>query len=295
MKRREFIAASLAVGATATSVGQAHAGSKTDSKAALRLSCQEWVVEGDSLSAKVDKLARWGFEGLEISGKGLSGRVGEYKKVLKGTGVKVSGICSGYEGVLGHHDPAIRRKAIDSMKEILKPAGELNSTGLIFVPAFNHHKSTLTTWEIRELLLDVLPELAETAHQAGTRMLLEPLNRKETIYVRLLADAAAIARDVNHPGFAMMGDFYHMGIEETSDLGALISAGEYLHHMHLATTTSRILPGQEERSYVDGFRGLKIIGFDKYCSYECKVRGDGDVEIPKSADFLRKQWEQATI
>ena len=126
-------------------------------------------------------------------------------------------------------------------------------------------------------------------------MLLEPLNRKETIYVRLLADAAAIARDVNHPGFAMMGDFYHMGIEETSDLGALISAGEYLHHMHLATTKSRILPGQEERSYIDGFHGLKIIGFDKYCSFECKVRGDSDVEIPKSANFLRNQWEQATI
>jgi sugar phosphate isomerase/epimerase len=74
-------------------------------------------------------------------------------------------------------------------------------------------------------------------------VLLEPLNRTEAFFLRQLADAASICRDAGHPGVAMMGDFYHMHREETSDLGAFISAGSYLHHVHLASRT-RKLPGQ---------------------------------------------------
>jgi hypothetical protein len=94
------------------------------------------------------------------------------------------------------------------------------------------------------------------------------------------------------PGICMMGDFYHMYIEETSDLGAFISAGKYLHHVHLASRR-RVLPGQDERQFVDGFRGLKWIGYQDYCSFECGVRGNPMVEIPKSMAFLRDQWEKA--
>jgi sugar phosphate isomerase/epimerase len=94
------------------------------------------------------------------------------------------------------------------------------------------------------------------------------------------------------PGICMMGDFYHMYIEETSDLGAFISAGKYLHHVHLASRR-RVLPGQDERQFVDGFRGLKWIGYQDYCSFECGVQGNPMVEIPKSTAFLRDQWEKA--
>ena len=73
---------------------------------------------------------------------------------------------------------------------------------------------------------------------------------------------------------------------------AFLSAGKYLHHVHLASRR-RVLPGQDERTFVDGFRGLKAIGFHEYCSFECGVDGDRNVEIPKSLAFLREQWEQA--
>ena len=59
----------------------------------------------------------------------------------------------------------------------------------------------------------------------GSRVLLEPLNRGEAFFLRQVADAASICRDINSPGVQMMGDFYHMYIEETSDLGAFLSAG----------------------------------------------------------------------
>ena len=93
-----------------------------------------------------------------------------------------------------------------------------------------------------------------------------------------------------------MGDFYHMDSEETSDMGAFISAGDYLNHVHLAggrAEPTRTLPGQNGMSFVDGFRGLKYIGYTGFCSFECGCVGDREVEMPKAMQFLRDQWDQA--
>jgi sugar phosphate isomerase/epimerase len=203
----------------------------------------------------------------------------------------MSAICAGFDGALMSDDEATRKKCVESMKVILEAAGQIGSTGLIYVPAFNG-QTKLNHIEGRKILLDQLPELCEFAQKAGTRMLLEPLNRKETWYVRLVADAAAICRDVNHPAACVMGDFYHMYIEETSDMGAFLSGGDMLHHVHLASI-KRNLPGQDERDYTNGFKGLKMIGYQDFCSFECGCVGDPEVEIPKSVKFLRSQWKRA--
>jgi len=112
--------------------------------------------------------------------------------------------------------------------------------------------------------------------------------------MRQLAHGASICLDVKSPGIQMMGDMYHMYFEEPSDQAAFMSAGPLLHHVHLAST-KRNLPGQDERTFVDGFRGLKRIGYSDYMSLECGILGDKEVEIPKSFKFLREQWEQATV
>ena len=91
--------------------------------------------------------------------------------------------------------------------------------------------------------------------KAGTHVIMEPLNRKEAFFLRQVADAAAIARDCHSDGIAVMGDFYHMYIEETSDLGAFISGGSAC--ITSTRNSASTLPGQEERQFVEGFRGLK--------------------------------------
>jgi len=263
-------------------------------KATLNLSCQEIRFGGkDPLAEKVAKLEKWGAAAIELTGKDLPNRVKEIKDAIKGTNIKVSAVCVGYKGSIISDDVEARKNAAESIKEILAAAGELGATGLIVVPAFKK-ETKLDCWEARGVLVEQLQELGDYAAKQGTRIILEPLNRKEAIFLRLLADAAAICRDVNNTGVAMMGDFYHMNLEETSDMGAFLSAGKYLHHVHLASAL-RNLPGQDERSFIDGFRGLKMIGYQDYCSLECHIKGEADVEIPKSLRFLEEQWRQATI
>lgn len=259
--------------------------------AALKLSSQLSVIPGKELAEKLAVMEQWGFDGVEFSGD-VVGNEKKYEDALRNTKLKMSAVCWGScKGDLVSDVVEKRAGAVEAFKKVVTAAGVLGSTGVIYVPAFNG-QTKLENQEIRRILVDTLPEIGEHAVKAGTRVLLEPLNRKEAFFLRLVADAAAIARDCHSPGICVMGDFYHMGIEETSDLGAFISAGANLHHVHLASRT-RVLPGQDDRSFVEGFRGLKWIGYHDFCSLECGARGDRAMEIPKSLAFLREQWAQA--
>lgn len=291
VNRRELLIAGALGGAALAVGGSAGAADEEPAQAVLKISSQEGIIPGKDLPEKLAKMEKWGFDGIEIGGGGLAPRVPEIKSALANSPIKVSAICAGFQGALASDDEATRQKCRDSMKEILAAAGEIGSTGLIFVPAFNG-QTKLGFVEARKVLLDQLPELGEFAVKNNTRLLMEPLNRNEAWFLRMLADAASICRDANTPGVCVMGDFYHMYIEETSDMGAFLSAGKYLHHVHLASI-KRKLPGQDERDYTNGFAGLKMIGYTDYCSFECGVEGDREVEIPKSVKFLREQWKKA--
>jgi len=275
---------------------------KAKSKAALKLSAQIWIIPGKDLPERLATMEKWGFDGVELPGadqsdKGLPSIIDHeklYEDAVKNTKLKVSAICGGKgtgDGRIVSEVVSKRAGGIEDLERLITAAGALHSTGVIYVPAFNGG-TKLGNQEVRKILVDTLPGIGEHAHRAGTRVVLEPLNRGEAFFLRQVADGASIIRDCKKPGLGVMGDFYHMYIEETSDLGAFISGGKYVHHCHLASRI-RVLPGQDERQFVEGFRGLKWIGYQDYCSFECGVRGDPTVEIPKSMAFLREQWAKA--
>jgi sugar phosphate isomerase/epimerase len=288
-----FSTATLAAGA-AVLPGVGHAEEpKAKPEAKLKLSSQLSIIPGKDLSEKLATMEKWGFDAVELYGDAV-GNEKTYTDAIKNTKLKISTICGpagGADGRLVSEIVEKRAPAFEDLKRALTSAGAMGSTGVIYVPAFNG-QTKLANQEIRAILLDKLPALGEHAKKAGTQLLLEPLNRKEAYFLRQVADAAAIVRDCNSPGLGVMGDFYHMCIEETSDLGAFISGGSYVHHVHLASRI-RVLPGQDERQFVEGFRGLKSIGYQNYCSFECSVRGNPQEEIPKSMAFLRDQWAMA--
>jgi sugar phosphate isomerase/epimerase len=292
MRRRDFLAGAIGAGAVACGgVIPAAAIAQGKSTATLKLACQEWIVPGRSFKEKVANLASYGGVGVELAAPNLEKRFDEVRDAIAGTDVKVSAICAA-DGPYIVRDKAQQRKAIDNAKRLLAAAGELGSTGVIMVPAFNDVKDQLQGKEGHDLLISMLQELGEYAVSVKSRMILEPLNRQEAWFLRQLADAASICRDVNSPGVCMMGDFYHMHFEETSDMGAFISGGRYVHHVHLASR-KRNMPGQDERSFVDGFRGLKAIGYQDFCSLECGCIGEKEKEIPKAFAFLKTQWDEA--
>ncbi|MDR3094864.1 MAG: TIM barrel protein [Bacteroidales bacterium] len=298
--RRDFIkksalAAGMAgVGSLAQSCCNA-APTPAKNNVSLNLSFQDGTAPGTSLNEKLDYMEKLGIAGLEVGGGGLTKRVNELQQALKGRNIKMSAICAGFSGWLIAENEAQRKECMDSTKEILAAGGELGSTGMILVPGFNGQQPSLQMPQAREVLIEQLIELGDFAQKHNTSVMLEPLNREEAWYLRLVADAAAICRDVNNPGVTCLGDFWHMTWEETSDYGAFMSGGKYLRHVHMASRKRRSMPGEdgEADNYIDGFRALKELNYQYYVSFECGCQGKREESVPAAVALLREQWEKA--
>ena len=262
----------------------------------LKISFQEGIPPGESLNEKLDFMESLGVVGFEPGGRGLAGRVNEIQQALKGRNISVSAICAGFGGFILAEDPAVKEEFDTTMREIVAAAGELGSTGVIMVPAFNSQKPCLPhTMDTRNYLCEQLHELGEFAVKCGTTVILEPLNRNECFYLRQVADAAAIARDAQSEGVKCMGDFWHMK-EETSDYGAFWSAGtKYLQHVHMASRGRRLMPGEdgEKDNYRDGFRALKEMHYDKFISLECGTKGERKDTVTAAVELMKTQWQEA--
>ena len=306
MDRRKFltnsilgaasIAATTSGASLLTSCAPAEKKIETAPAPELRLSFQEGIAPGESLTEKLDYMESLGIVGLEPGGGNLASRVSELQQALSGRNIKISAICAGFGGFILAEDPKVKAEFDSTMRDIIAAAGELGSTGVIMVPAFNWQKGSMPhTLETREFLCEQMHELGEYALKHKTTVILEPLNRKEAHYLRQVADAAAICRDSKSAGVKCMGDFWHMQ-EETSDYAAFLSAGkEYLQHVHVASRGRRIMPGEdgEVDNYVEGFRALKQLEYPYYVSFECGTKGDRNQTVKAAVELLRAQWEQA--
>ena len=268
---------------------------KKGGKAELRISFQEGTAPGKTLEEKFDYMEKLGIVGYEPGGWNLAARVNEFQQALKGRNIKISAICAGFQGFLLAEDPAVKAQFDSTMRDIIAAAGEIGSTGVIMVPAFNGQKPCKPhTLETREYLCEQMHELGEYALKHNTTVILEPLNRRECHYLRLVSDAAAICRDSKSAGVKCMGDFWHMQ-EDPSDYAAFLSAGQYLQHVHVASRGTRKMPGEDGvvDNYVDGFRALKEMNYPYYVSFECGCAGEREVVLPAAVELMRAQWEMA--
>ena len=201
MKRRNFILGSLS-GMAAASVASTpllssccsvRKNKKPDTP--LNICLQEGVCLGNTLEEKLDFMEAHGVNGLEVGGGNLKARVDEINKALQGRNIKMSAICAGFQGFILAEDEQ-KQQFDTTMREIVEAAGQIGSCGVIMVPAFNGQQPCKPhTMDTRNYLCEQLHELGEFALKCGTSVILEPLNRRECFYLRLVADAAAICLD----------------------------------------------------------------------------------------------------
>ena len=113
------------------------------------------------------------------------------------------------------------------------------------------------------MLLDALEELGEHAGNEGTLVLLEPLNRYEDHMLNRLEQAVELSKAAGRDSVKVMGDLFHMNIEEDDPGGSIRRARGYLAHVHLE------------------------IGFDGYLAMESGIRGDPATVLPQVVRRLR--------
>jgi len=318
MNRRDFLAGSALAGLAAAMPAVAAECPKMKGMpkltppaqpAQLNL-CLQWggIPTADDINAKLDYLEANDFQAVEVpSGLGwLRDKGLKVAEALKNRKLFLSTACG--PSRFDYADKAKNDAEVEKFMPVLEVLGEMKSVGLIICPARGNpevgHK------QLREdFVTNTGKRIAEQAAKCGTSIVLEPLRRGETPFLRQVADAAQMAIEIGK-GCTVLGDFWHMRWEEPSFFAAFVAAGKLLTHVHIASLKTRRIPSSDgdADNYVDGFKGLKFIGYRGAVSVEA-----GFPEVGRNAQnkpiwpnneqkksihqkmvkMLREQWEQA--
>ncbi len=156
------------------------------------------------------------------------------------------------------------------------------------------------SWAIEGLKL-----AGEYALSKGIKLTLEAWNRYETYLVNKLEDSLKIVNQVNLPSVGVMGDTFHMCIEETNIAEAFELCGDKLFYVHIADS-NRKAPGYGHIDFVPIKAALKKINYDGVLSMELLpaaadpfmvLEGEGSPEFydqytRDSISFLKKLFEE---
>ena len=318
MKRRDFLTASAVAGVASVcgvqrAAAQDAAGggmpklAPPEKPAQLNLCLQWGAIPGGEIKEKLDFLEANGFGAVEIqSGEWPIKNCDAMIEAMKGRKLFIATACGPSD--FSYAEAEKREAEVQKFLPVIEALGKMRSVGLIICPARGKlsEPGRLSAKELRkDFCENTGKRLAEHAAKNGTSIVLEPLRRNETPFLRQVADGARMAADIG-PGATVMGDFWHMQLEETSFMGAFICGGKLLTHVHIAGLKERIIPGvHPEDVYVDGFKGLKLIGYRGAVSFEGgwpKDPTDPKKGIPQEkktelilnmAKLLREQWAMA--
>ncbi len=259
----------------------------------MKLSCQEHLLPGASVMEKWVFAEGAGFDGIELRGMGdWADRMDELRAARE-RGAVFSSVCVISDRFIGDLDAGRRREATDHMKALLSGIAELGGVGAVTPAAYGVATKRLPPFEVprteeedRRVLLDALGELGEHADREGTLVLLEPLNRYEDHMINRVDQAVELCKAAGHDSLKVMGDLFHMNIEEDDPGDAIRAAAGYLAHVHLADS-SRLQPGTAHTDFADAFAALGEIGFEGYAAMECGIRGDTETVLPEVTRHLR--------
>lgn len=261
----------------------------------MKIALQEGLLPGESLTEKLDFAEELNIEGLEVGGRSrLYDNIERYAKALSGRQIKISSICGQETFDWLDPDPGKRNASLDETRRQLEACGHFQAAGQIVPPIFGPPRipdlsplKDAIALE-KDLLVELVKELAAFADSKGTQLLLEPLNRYEQHLLRRQADGVEIIERAGEPkGVALLSDFFHMHIEETDTPEAFRQAGKHVAHVHMADNT-RMQPGTGDIDWPAGLQALKDIGFTGYLAYECGIAGERKEALRNSVEFVRE-------
>jgi sugar phosphate isomerase/epimerase len=261
----------------------------------MRLAVQEQLLPGSTMQAKWETALAWGFDAIELRGQGdhaLRRRLPDLLAAQR-DGVEMPTVCVEMSHFIGDFDPERRADALANMASQVEVVGALGGIGAMTPASWGMFSRRLPPFtpprsqdEDREVLIEALTALGEVATRAGTRILLEPLNRYEDHMVNTVAQAAELAAATGLSSVQVGADTYHMNIEEVDPLAALRTHAARIGHVQLSDS-NRLEPGAGHLDWAALLGCLDEIGFGGVLAFECRLSGEPDRVLPRATAMLR--------
>ncbi|WP_219835035.1 sugar phosphate isomerase/epimerase [Paenibacillus sp. R14(2021)] len=236
----------------------------------FKYSYNSLVYYGEDFARSVERLGRFGYDGIELVGEPSGYDYSEVRRLTADHGLKVSSICSIFNAQrdLGHPDKAVRMQAVNYVKEVAEMAAEVGAPTIIAAPVANMRIRELGSREEEwKWAVEGIRTAGEYASSLGVSLCIEAWNRFESYMLNRLDQAAAMRAEVGLANVGIMGDTFHMNIDESDAAEAIRQSGDALIHIHLADS-NRAAPGTGHTDFVPILRSLKEIRYDGYLTFE---------------------------
>ncbi|MDQ7851053.1 MAG: sugar phosphate isomerase/epimerase family protein [Armatimonadota bacterium] len=229
--------------------------------------------------AALERVAALGYDGVELAVRDPEevegARLAERCAHL---GLPVVALGTGqaylHEGLaLAAADGAVRRMARERLLQHVRLASVLNavpgapSAGVQVIVGLIRGRAGEARGQAERWLREGLRPVLEAAGEAGTGVVLEPVNRYESDWLNTLEETAAFIEQIGHPRLGLLADTFHMNIEERSIEESLRSVAGYLRHVHVADSNRRP-PGLGHLDFRRILQVLREAGYHGYLSAE---------------------------
>ncbi|HEX6021430.1 MAG TPA: sugar phosphate isomerase/epimerase [Solirubrobacter sp.] len=250
----------------------------------MKVSMHNWM-RPEPLETTLERLARLGYDGLEISGEPQVYDAEQVRAQLEQHGLECWGavtLMTGGRDLL-HEDPYVRIGSIQYVKDCLSLVAALGGQIVTLVPSTVGKIVPMGSPEEEwRWAVESLKACQEHAERVGVRIGLEPLNRFETYFLNRCEQALALADAVGGDcGVAL--DTFHMNIEEADLLEAIRAAGDRLVDFHVADN-NRMPPGYGALDWEAIVRELASIGYVGHLTVEFVPALDRAAEIGDASE-----------
>lgn len=228
----------------------------------MHLSMHNWM-RAEPIETTIARLAKYGYESIEISGEPDKYDTKEVRRLLDEYGLSCWGSVSlMFEGRdLIHGDEEVRANTVQYLKDCVTMVEELDGHEMTIVPSeVGKVQAMASPEEEWDWAVEGLREVYDHAESAGVVLALEPLNRFETNFLNRHDQALLLAEEVG-PNCGICLDAFHINIEERDPYKAIFNAGDRLVDFHVADN-NRMAPGMGSYDWLKIVGTLRAIGYD---------------------------------
>ncbi|HEX3880788.1 MAG TPA: sugar phosphate isomerase/epimerase family protein [Bryobacteraceae bacterium] len=166
-------------------------------------------------------------------------------------------------------DASVRRKTIHHLKDLIAATASVNArilAGPLYCPVgfLPGRRRTSDEWK---WAVEGFQSLGDTLTQHHVTLAIEPLNRFETFFLNIAADAARLAEEIDHPNIGILFDTFHANIEEKDIAAGYRTVGKHLKHVHTCEN-DRGIPGSGHVEWSSVFHALDDLQYDGWLTIE---------------------------
>jgi sugar phosphate isomerase/epimerase len=228
----------------------------------MHLSMHNWM-RAEPIETTVRRLAKYGYESIEISGEPSLYDTKEVSKILNDNKIRCWGAVTLMLGErnLVAKDEQQRANSVQYVKDCITMVKELDGYEITIVPAtVGKIVPDGNPEEEWEWAVDSMKQVYEHGLKEGVKLAVEPINRFETYFCSRAAQAIALAKATG-PECGVCLDAFHINMEEADPHEAIRSAKGLLVDFHVADT-NRFACGQGHWDWAKLVGTLKEIGYD---------------------------------